>query len=228
MTTPLYLENSYQYQSSATILAVTKDERGIYFLLDQTIFYPQGGGQPADQGKIIYDKYNIDVIHVRQIGDEIRHYITDKADALSVGKEVNCIVDDKRRILNARYHTAGHLLSNVVESIYPILKAKKGHSFPNEAYVGFLGSTTIEQNLVHDALKEAIHKSLTIKALKMDPLLFENIAPDNKEFRVVQIGEYPSIPCGGTHLANTNEIVSIELSKISIKKDVVNISYELP
>lgn len=236
MTEQLYLEDSYTYQLPATIVASSQDERGYYIILDQTIFYPQGGGQPSDYGKIRCDEFELEVTHVRQIGDEIRHYITSKIDAILAGREIICIVDQERRMLNARYHTAGHFLGNVVESIYPSLKAVKGHSFPKEAYVGFNGPIEkIEQTVILDALQEAVKSELVIKAFKIEPLAFANefyelpySVPDNKEFRVVRIGSYPPIPCGGTHLANTKEIGNIELSKIKIKNDVVNISYELP
>lgn len=66
MTTQLYLENSYIYQSSTTIVTSSQDERGHYILLDQTIFYPQGGGQPSDYGKIRCNKFELEVNHVRQ------------------------------------------------------------------------------------------------------------------------------------------------------------------
>lgn len=181
--------------------------------MDQTIFYPQGGGQPSDYGQIRCDEFELDVTHVRQIGNEIRYYVTSGIEIISTGRESTCVVDQERRMINARYHTAGHLLGNVVESIYPSLKAVKGHSFPKEAYIGFNGSEKIEQTVILDALQKAVKRKLIIKAFKIEPLAFANefyellySMPDNKEFRVVQIDSYPPIPCGGTHLANTNSL----------------------
>lgn len=71
--------------------------------------------------------------------NEIRHYVPSDLDLENLKNiTVNIKIDNSRRLLNARYHTAAHLLGNVVENMYPDLKAFKGHySFPGEAYVGF-------------------------------------------------------------------------------------------
>lgn len=77
---------------------------------------------------------------VRHIDNEIRHYINGTISAILLNQSVTCCIDKTLRMVNARYHTAGHLLGNITQILYPNLQTVKGHSFPNEAYVEFLGN----------------------------------------------------------------------------------------
>jgi alanyl-tRNA synthetase len=109
MTDQLYLKDTYLFESDAKIIEYKKDNRDVpYVLLDQTIFYPQGGGQPCDHGKIVGDDFEYAVCDVRQIEEEIRHYI-EPSQSLSQNPPENsvvkCTLDKDRRLLNIRYHT---------------------------------------------------------------------------------------------------------------------------
>jgi alanyl-tRNA synthetase len=234
MTKQLYLTNTYLFETAAEIIGQAADEKGTYILLDCTVFYPQGGGQPSDQGIIKGEGFKLNVLQVRQNENEIRHYIDFIPNTVLVGSKIICVLDEDRRILNARYHTAAHLLGNIVELIYPSLKATKGHSFPKEAYVEFQGDMVADYNEVTEALKEVISKNLVSKIFEIDPVSFEEKfyklpyqIPSNKAFRVMQIGHLLPVPCGGTHLANTEEIGNIVLGKIKAKKSITRITYEL-
>jgi alanyl-tRNA synthetase len=236
MTNQLYLENTYLFESDACITEYRKDEKDMpYILLDQTIFYPQGGGQPCDRGKIVGDDFEYVIHDVRQIGDEIRHYIEPSQNSLPNSSEnsaVKCILDGDRRLLNARYHTAGHLLGNVVEKLHPNLKAQKCHAFPGEAYIEFSGMETPNEELLQESLRNAIAENLSTKIFETDREQFETSyyklpyeVPENKKFRVMQIGNYPPIPCGGTHVKSTVEIREITLKKMKQKNGVLKISF---
>ncbi|GHT95446.1 hypothetical protein FACS1894122_12940 [Alphaproteobacteria bacterium] len=233
MTAQLYLENTYLFESKAHILKHDADDKGAYILLDQTIFYPQGGGQKSDCGKIIGDGFELIVHDVRQVENEIRHYI-EASNSHSVLKNcaVKCVIDKDRRLLNARYHTAGHLLGNVVESKYPSLKAQKCHAFPGEAYIEFHGSEMPNDHLLSNALQNAIAENLETKIFEMDRRSFESTyyklpykIPENKKFRVLQIGNYLPIPCGGTHVRSTKEIGEITINKMKQKNGILRISF---
>jgi alanyl-tRNA synthetase len=235
MTDQLYLENAYLFESDAHIIECKKDEKDAsYILLDRTIFYPQGGGQPCDHGIIVEENFEYTIDNVRQVNDEIRHYIADDLNAKDLPKNcaVKCFIDKDRRLLNARYHTAGHLLGNIVEELYPNLKAQKCHAFPGEAYIEFRGNEIPSEELLRESLQNAITKNLATKIFEIDCDAFESTyyklpyeIPGNKKFRVMQIGDYPPIPCGGTHLASTSEIVEIILSKMKVKNRILKISF---
>lgn len=237
MTTRLYLKDTYLFETPATILHQAEDEKGNYFLLDQTIFYPQGGGQPSDQGKITWEGEELDITQVRQVGEEIRHYWNAMAQKNLIQKKIFSQLNTERRLLNARYHTAGHLLANIVEILYPSLKAMKGHSFPNESYVEFQNPenlSALEPKKIHLGLQWALQFGFPTTSFETDPLSFEQEfyklsypIPENKKFRIVRIGKYSPIPCGGTHVADTREIGEMEIGKIKIKGDQIKISYGL-
>jgi alanyl-tRNA synthetase len=233
MTVQLYLENTYLFESNSCIVECKEDEKAPYILLDQTIFYPQGGGQPCDRGKIIGDDFEYAVGDVRQIENEIRHYVDPSHDySIPQNCEVKCVIDKDRRLLNARYHTAGHLLGNVVEAACPSLKALKCHAFPGESYIEFQGPGMPNEQTLQESLQNAIAKDLKTENFEIDRDSFEATyyklpyeIPGNKKFRVMQIGNYFPIPCGGTHIASTKEIVEIRLNKIKQKNGILRISF---
>lgn len=80
----------------------------MYLILNQSLFYPQGGGQPADQGKIITANACYEVFDVRNVDGEIRHYIIDNSAPTHSVEDVTIKIDKERRVLNSKYHTAGH------------------------------------------------------------------------------------------------------------------------
>ena len=216
------------------IQEVGKDEKGIFIILDQTAFYPQGGGQPSDHGVIRNDHFEANVIHIAQHGDQIRHYIESTTTETLVAQKVYGVVDQKRRLINARYHTAGHLLSNIVEILNPKLKAMKGHSFPLEAYVEFQGDEAIDVGVLQNTINEAIARNDKTTIFEIDPKAFEKqfyklpyTIPDNKNFRVMQICDMPPVPCGGTHLSSIGEIGLMKINKIKNKNGILRISYEV-
>ncbi|MBN8827739.1 MAG: hypothetical protein J0H68_03420 [Sphingobacteriia bacterium] len=155
MTITTYLYDTYKFNDIARIIDISKDERGNYLLLDSTIFYPQGGGQPSDIGTIYIPSQNkvILISIVKLINKEIRHYTKNEKLPFSlINQEVQITIDSDNRITNAKYHTIGHLIGNLVEEINPEIKAIKGHQFPNEAYVEFSNILNAEiiQNLKKD------------------------------------------------------------------------------
>lgn len=240
MATPIYLKDTYLSEYSGFITNHGIDDKGVYFLLNETIFYPQGGGQPSDQGAIKTDTGELRVDFVRQIDQEIRHYVSDAAQLPSfIDTKITCYIDQPRRLLNARYHTVAHLLSNVIENMYSELKAVKGHSFPGEAYVEFIGeempeTTELSINTPIN-MQAAITQGLDIITFEILPDEFASKyyilpypVPAHKAFRVMQIGNFMPIPCGGTHIKNTIEVGEFRIRKISKKGERLKVAYELP
>lgn len=236
MMDQLYLKNTYLFEIDTQATECKKDEKDRpYVLLNQTIFYPQGGGQPCDYGKMIGSGFEYTVHDVRQIGEEIRHYIDLPQNSMQDFQGncvVKCIIDQDRRLLNARYHTAGHLLGNIVEKLCPNLKAQKCHAFPGESYIEFQGKEMPNEPLLSETLKNVMAKNLQTKIFEMDRRQFESTyyklpyeIPETKKFRIVQIGNYPPIPCGGTHVISLAEIGEILLKKMKQKNGILKISF---
>ncbi len=231
-----YLCDTDKTKLMARVIGVGEDSKGSYLSLDETIFYPQGGGQPADQG-IIKTESEVLPIHFAGFAEEaVRHYTTAPVFENLIGQSVLCEVDRDRRYLHARYHTAGHMLADVVTNIYPQVRAMKGHQFPSEAYVEFIGAPadpmdiqTIQEKFI-DCMRDKLH----VHVYEMEKKEYEGKygvlpypTPNDKPFRVVGIGSFPPVPCGGTHVKNTVDIGPIKIRKIINKQDRIKVSYDL-
>ena len=103
--------------------------------LSETLFHPQGGGQKADRGTV----GGRAVTHVAHAdGGEVNHYL-DSTDGLSDGDGVEMVVEAEWRQLNARWHTAGHLIAAVVEKLFPAVQGVAGHHWPGDRIAVRLG-----------------------------------------------------------------------------------------
>lgn len=238
MSTKLsYFEDTYKFKESAVITATGRDEIGPYVLLDQTIFYPQGGGQPSDSGTMESGHISIPVHLVKCVGTEVRHY-TDKDYDQIVGTQVLCSIDPEKRLMHARLHSSGHFISSIVEDIYPEWQAIKGHHFPDQCYVEFsskFNSTEdISVQLIMKEIKAFIKKDseITQKLIAGDQLqeLCPNLpyaVPKEKQARIVRIGDFPFTPCGGTHIKSLKELEGLEITKYKIKGKSMKINYRI-
>ncbi len=208
-TLPLYFDEP-RYKADAKILAKGEDERGQFILLDRTIFYPQGGGQPYDIGTID----TVAVTAVRLVDEEVRHYVASHA-LFTPDQNVDIGIDEIRRKAHSRYHTAGHLLSHIVEGHYPALKGVKGHHYLDGAYVEFLVSKETNVDLFH------LNQELK-KAIEADYLIRTWI---EAERRFVKIGSFDPYYCGGTHVGSLKELSVVTATKLKKSQGSLRISY---
>jgi alanyl-tRNA synthetase len=238
MTEPVYLWNGNLFETTAVVMSEGIDPRGKFVVLDRTLFYPQGGGQPADQGVIQIKDDCCQVIDVRYEGSEIRHYIQIDAMHLKMGSIATLAVNQARRLLNARYHTAGHLIAAIAEKLsLGDLTAIKGHHFPGEGYVEFQGmlentelfqvqlQCALNQSIGSGGIVETIDWNVDAGAQMLDKRQYK-INTENK-VRVCLIQGFEPIPCGGTHVRRLEQIGSVYLIKYKCKKGKMRISYEL-
>jgi Ser-tRNA(Ala) deacylase AlaX len=218
MTKLLYLSNTFTFTGQGTVLEVkeipnAQPDRSIAVILDQTIFYAQGGGQPADTGRIYTKDTEFKVNHVIHDSGTVLHLGEFTSGSLLQGL-VSLEINDEKRILNASLHTAGHLLASLVEC-HTDLIGKKGYHFIEGPYVEFQGvSDELTKEVIEHWLKEAIDKSLAVSAV------------ENEGHRIVSIGDYQGTGCGGTHLNNVKGL-RIAIRKISSKKGLTTIRYKL-
>jgi len=234
-----YLADTYKLEHKSTIVTIGQDDRGCYLQFEETVFYPQGGGQPCDLGHIDVAGVKLDIRNVQFADGHVRHYV-DTLNGLASGSDVLQHVDQERRLSNSRIHTLGHLISNVIEvQLAPSLLAKKGYHFPDGAYVEFEGergelpSGLLDQ--LNQILNELIQQKLPVVTREVDQGELESIgvrgaiavAP-GKPLRIVTIGSFPPIPCGGTHVADIGQIQTARATKVSNKKGATRISYEIP
>lgn len=231
-----YLHDTNKTTLNARIVGLGEDAKGSYLLLDETIFYPQGGGQPADQGTIKAESEVLPIHFAGFVDGVVRHYTISPISEDLIGQSIFCEIDYKRRDLNARYHTAGHMLADVIASIHQPAQAVKGHQFPGEAYVEFIDAPEelMDTQSIQDTLNKQIVLGLPVKTYEMAKKEYEEKygtlpypTPDDKPFRVIGIEPFPPVPCGGTHVKNTMDICQVKIKKVSTKQGRTKVSYEL-
>src|SRR4051794_32187275 len=120
-TDPIYLTDPYQKNMSAEVLEILPESaKRLRVLLDRTVFYPMGGGQPTDQGQLSWASEpgaapapQAKVYQVMMKDGEIWHYLEQlrpDSPVLQVGQKVEGTIDWERRLQNMRVHTGGHLV----------------------------------------------------------------------------------------------------------------------
>lgn len=237
MTKLLYRDNPDTFQSCVQILEHGHDAKGLYVVFDQSLFYPQGGGQPADQGQIITNNTCYDVLDVRHVDGQVRHYLNSDEIRFDVGDNVSIKIDQARRLLNSKYHTSGHLIASVVEQENPLLQAVKGHQFPGQAYVEFIGvvddaggflsqlQAQLSRWLASKAVVETKDLSATDAAIIAKQLPYT--LPQKQSMSVCHIAGFPPVPCGGTHVGSLEAIASLTLKQCKSKQGKTKIHYEV-
>ena len=233
MTGLNYLSDTYLFESQATIKEIKQTEVGKAVVLDQTIFYPQGGGQPADKGMIYSDDVEFEVVDVRlDRSGEVYHYGGYDKGEFAVGDIVKLKIDKDRRVKNAQLHSAGHLLDAAVKKLgITEIKPVKGFHFPDGPYVEYEGSLENPMDYipkVEEAVNELILENVELEKEELSNEEAEKRgiwAPPGKSARIINFKGYKTCGCGGTHVNNAGEIGKITIRKISSKKGKTRIAY---
>lgn len=211
-TEPLYLKDSYLKNCLALVVKTFKDKGQDVVILDQTVFYPEGGGQPADQGVITLGKNLFKVQQVKLVGDDVLH-MGKLMGNLKIGDKVKCTIDWKRRYNNMRIHSAGHVLHEAVKEILPTanpINAQHG----KKAYIKYQGEIEelhaekilhLANKLIENDLK-IYTEFVSLEELQKRASWVPEHLPKNKPLRIMWIGNFEPIPDGGTQVKHTSEI----------------------
>lgn len=234
----IYLEHMDQTTGQAIIQDVLEEDGKQVVVLDQTIFYPQGGGQPYDQGIITSNNGKFIVSEVRYIDGIVKHIGNFESGTFAKAENVSLEVNPERRLLNARLHSAGHLVDVAVNTLKPDWIPGRGYHFPDGPYVEYAGTIddTEKEQFIKD-LEKIINQKIseqipvTIKFVDKSELstycrhVPENI-PEGKPIRLVLFNDF-AIPCGGTHVDNLTVLKSETIRKIKGGAGTVKISYDV-
>lgn len=236
----VYLEEMSLLTLEARVLSVEDEEGRLVVILDQTVFYPQGGGQPFDQGFIRSASASFRVEEVRFMDGIVKHIGSLLQGELKVEDTVQCEVDGERRSLHSRLHSAGHVIDLALLQIPSVhWTPGKGYHFPQGSYIEYAGSVE-EAGDVESFRKQLEEKAnvlisrgdaVTVKFMPKEEMYtvchsVPDYLPANKPLRVVMYGAV-GIPCGGTHVGNLSEIGLISIRKIKKEKDAIRVSYSL-
>jgi Ser-tRNA(Ala) deacylase AlaX len=238
-----YLIDTNLTNFESIITETGADERGNFLVFQDTIFYPQGGGQPFDTGTVWIDSTSFDIhsVFFNLESDTIRHYGEFNPKDFKIGQSIVLKIDKTRRLNNSKSHTAGHLLTFAVEKMEQGVKGVKGYHFPEGSYIEFDSIISSTESTIAEAVQNLIKLDLIIQQEFINPLEYtkltgnlESKVPEGKAIRIMKVldknnefGLIGLMGCGGTHLNNTGQIESFTIRKITNKKGVTRISYTI-
>lgn len=219
MTRELFREDSYLKTTAATVTECGDD----FVRLDQTIFYPLGGGQPGDTGTITWDGNSASVINTRYVDGDIAHQFEEGTNLPPVGTSVELILDWERRYRHMRMHTAMHLLGSVLH--YGVTG---GNISAEKSRLDFDMEDAIDKEAVSAALSELVAgdhavscRWISEEELDANPELVRTMSvqpPRGKgAIRLLEIDQVDLQPCGGTHLHSTGEVGAVRIGKVEKK-----------
>ena len=208
-TKQLYYVNSHTSRFSAQVLSCEKTDKGFAIILDQTAFYPEGGGQAADTGMLGSAR----VLDVREQNEAIVHFCDS---ALPVDTCVEGVIDYDLRFDRMQQHSGEHIVSGLINARY---------GYHNTGFHMGTESTTIDFDGVIPAedlptielqANEAVWKNLTVNCWFPSPEELPQVTYRTKRalpwpVRIVQVPGYDSCACCGTHVVCTGEIGLIKL-----------------
>lgn len=207
------MEDCYAETVSTQVEAI----RAGGIVLSETVFYPEGGGQPADQGVINVGGTSIQVTDVSVDHGEILHHV-ESTDPITEGDDVDARIDWERRHMLMRMHTAQHLLSAVVLDMFDA-KTVGNQIHPSYSRIDFEPVNFSQKDLdrierrcnalieeersvsIYEEDRETVVEKLPVGRSNLD-LIPDHIDP----LRVVEIEGLDICPCGGTHVSNLDEI----------------------
>ncbi|KAI0877212.1 putative alanyl-tRNA synthetase [Hypoxylon argillaceum] len=219
---------------------------------EQTIFHPQGGGQPSDVGAIRAASgasFDVSAVRMNQVTEgEVLHLgrFTDTSSQFKPGDTVTQTIDSEKRNLYSRYHTAGHVLGAAVRHLLENEVANfdelKASHFPDSASCEFQGLIEGKwKDTIQARVDEYVNKDMPVeidfwneddfRANGLERLIPDRKAmgmTDNEKFRVVKIKGAEVYPCGGTHVDSTQLCGKTNVKKISRSKGISRVSYILP
>lgn len=209
MTKKLFYDDPELQQTRATVIQSDKDETGYFSILDQTCFYPEGGGQPADTGYI----NQVKVIDVQTVDGEIRHYTEEPLPLGSFLAEI----DWDRRWDHMQQHAGQHVLSAVFDDHYS-MKTSSFHLGQERVSID-LDTPEITQAQWADIERKAnnvIQQHLPIETawITKEQVPAWNLRKPpaiDGPIRLVTIEGVDINACGGTHPHNTADIGIIKL-----------------
>jgi alanyl-tRNA synthetase len=226
-TRKLYFNDSGLLEFSATVADVKPSDRGDCVALDQTAFYPTGGGQPHDTGTLA----EATVVDVFEDDDGTIYHMVDSAGSLQPGKTVSGKIDRRRRLDHLQQHSGQHILS---QAFVQACQAET-HSFHLGSQISTididLQSPTSELMRAAEDLANAIvfeDRPMRVHLINEEeaarlPLRKESAVRGN--IRVIEIENFDWSPCGGTHAARTGQIGMIAIRSYERAKKMTRVEF---
>lgn len=222
MTEKLFYQDSHKSTFTATVQEVRQSEKGYEIILDRTAFFPEGGGQKSDTGRID----GVSVVDVQEIDGTIIHY-TDGV--LAKGTVVEGCIDWKERFSKMQQHTGEHIVSGLINKIYGYHNVGF-HLGTDCVTLDFNG--VVPKEKLHEIellANEAVAKNLPVQVLyptdeELRKITYRSKIEIEGQVRIVVIDGYDVCACCAPHVKYTGEIGLIKLVGIQNYKGGVRIS----
>ncbi len=221
MTRELFRENAYLKSCDAEVVGVTASG-GI--ILSETVFYPEGGGQPGDRGRLVWTGGEVAVVDTKKSDDGQLLHLTDESVTLpAVGTRVDATIDWDYRYRHMRTHTCLHLLCALVPH-----DVTGGSISQDKGRLDFDMSDTVDKPALEQALNKLIDADHEVgfewisdeeMSANMDLVRTMSVKPpmNQGKVRLISVKEIDLQPCGGTHVARTSEIGRVRIGKVEKK-----------
>mgnify|MGYP000126755999 CR=1 FL=1 len=221
----------------ATVTEATED----YVVLDGTYFYPEGGGQPADRGRLSWDGGHAEVRDVRKNHGDVRHYVEAiEGEVPAEGATATGTIDADRRETLRRMHTAQHVVSRVVLDEFDAATAGNQVGV-DRSRIDFepadfddVDLSTIEERtntvLAEDlAVEKRERPREEVEAETPEGRTQLDLIPEDVDpLRVVTVADFDICPCGGTHVDSLGDVGQIAVTNRESKGEgVERIEFEL-
>ena len=224
-TKKLYYEQPADFEFEAVVI----DFFDGHSVMDQTLFFPEGGGQPSDTGTLVSADSMVRVDGVVKIGEVVLHHIS--GGILKRGDRVKGMVDEERRWSLMRHHTATHILLHAAKEVLGAhihqAGAQKGHESSRLDVRHFKHITPDELRRIEIAANRMIMASQPVDIAIEDRtraeqkygfILYQGGVPPGREIRVVKVaGDIEA--CAGTHCRNTGEVGVIKIIRVEHIQD---------
>lgn len=227
MNHKLYYEDAYRKKGNTKVKSQAQDESGKWYItLEESIFYPTGGGQPHDTGVID----GIQVTDVEEVDGEIRHYL-EEATALEVGDKVAIEIDWERRFDFMQQHAGQHVLTASFVELFDI-QTMSFHLGKELVSIDVEASKISAEQLdeVEKLANEIILENrpietrwVTKEELSQYPLR-KQVAVD-EDIRLVIIPDFDYNGCGGTHPSSTGQIGVLKILDTEMQKGKVRVHF---
>ncbi|MGB3459460.1 MAG: alanine--tRNA ligase [Halobacteriota archaeon] len=238
---PTTIKLYYDEPSAFDFDAVVLDSFDDFVILDKTLFFPEGGGQPADTGslKLKDENKTLKVQDVQEVEGVILHKI-ENGSVINKGTVVSGHVDAERRIAHTRHHSATHIVvcaaRKVLGSHVWQAGAQKGEKRARIDITHFKRITDAERRELELLANRMVMEDKEIQARFEDReeaeqkytfQIYQGGVPPGKAIRIVRIGEDEDVQaCAGTHCAKTGEVGPIKILRTErIQDGIVRIEY---
>jgi len=239
-TNPLYYENPYIKEFDAKVLQITKVDNRFGIVLNQTAFYPTGGGQPADTGTIKGLNGEAKIEDAQTSKGVITHITNQIIGKIEQGENVRGVIDWNRRFTLMRNHTTAHLMAEAIRRATGISMEIVGSGLDVDkvrldlAHEGSLGPQLSEIERVANAVVKE-NRPVEIKTMPRTEAeryvakfyeSLKTLPPQVQNVRIVEVKDWHACACGGTHIKSTGEIGAVKvLRRMSKGKGVERIEF---